>query len=128
MKGYFGIIYNQLGRFGIESDWSITCSLRIKCKWCLVKGTDSLRSQYINQLDLVKYIGKFVAVDGANKAKATKTDKSVMLDKADEAIVMNKTGELDELAMADEASDELDECVNCHTVICVTLLQQYCIR
>ncbi len=32
MKGYSEINYNQLGRFGIESDWSIICSLRIKHK------------------------------------------------------------------------------------------------
>ncbi len=58
---------------------------------------------------MVKDIGKFVAVDAANKAKATKTDKAIELDKANEAIVANETSELDELAVADETNDELDE-------------------
>jgi hypothetical protein len=123
MKGYFGINYNQVGRFGIESDWSITCSFRIKCKWCLVEGADSLRSQYINQLNLVKDISKFFAVDAANKAEATKMNKPVKLDKADEAIVANKTGELDELAVGDEANDELNELVHCCIAIRATTPQ-----
>jgi hypothetical protein len=124
MKGCFGINDNQLGRFGIESDWSITSSLRIKCKRCLVKGADSLRSQFINQLNLAKDIREFVAVDAASKAEATKADKAIKLDKANEAIVAKKISELDELAVADETDDELNELVRCCTAIRMTLPRQ----
>jgi hypothetical protein len=77
---------------------------------------------------LVKYIGKFIAVNAADKAKATKMDRAVKLDKANEAIVANKTGVLDELAVADKANDELDELVPHCTAIHTTLPWQYHVR
>ena len=69
-----------------------------------VRNNILLVSKYINHWAWSK-----ISADFCPWSKATETEKANKLDKANEAIVANKTHELDDLAVPDESIDDFDE-------------------